>query len=1243
MEGNIVNIELKGIARAGSNQSCADGLCNEVIGLEWKDGSYIPTGFGDADHKLNLILGDNQSYDRIWLHKNRQQDNFIISIYYEGQGYQYRWAKKKEDGSTYVSGEFKFLCTTINKIEKIGIVNNTIRIQDKVFLFFNGEYNELNISDIEFEMQLDVRKNGVAMLHDWCDKSVQKELADKNDTWEETWVKQNLQQLESEVKSGEYLTGMAFMRYAIKLYDGTYINLSIPVLVCDTPQRYLNGFNAVSNIKPHSLDFQTNNPSGYESVVRQMGYLVNMGWKFRNTDALEEYYENDNYRENELYERNTMVSGEVFFKEELPWNTPKSLKGAYWTENNDYIPEYYNYDYNQHEWFAFSIDEGMSLEGLSSKSLSTLGRDIRFPNKQGTIYKNPSSRVWFDKLSSSFNENWFDMDSAGAVGNNIWLSPNATYNFEVPSEYCYYGKGLGLYYDGSDFKNANKNIYQLFATRNLSTPVFKINKLPNNLSQYENLILSIDVFMTRPVSVFQDKMGLGLMSNQRRFKEVNDIKKELEDSLVAFYKILEIPYDKITEGDIKNGVIYVPYIERGRISQIEQQETLQQSYPNLDYYNISYTFNNRLHISDLTTQYLNEFVNQISSLAPSKYDSNTQSLEIIKLSDKEDSNKPSYSYKKSYTVECLYENSRIEINIPNITVEAMVRNSIDVNSIPIGSYKNHISFYIDIEGPDDGDSIFSTSKETSFSPATAGGLGHTSQITIPSNAPYVFNAKNAGTYTINIYAISQLVSPAEEYFYTDYLQVTSEDNFNYYISVKNDFIIEYLVSEITIDENGDKLITPVKIKWGNISNQIYPIIYPSDFAKSIKILGAKIIGEDGYRPFSTPIILKMKGTSNGYSWTDNIEPITMSLYENRLLPLPDFTIAQKKRNGNIFKVSSPNNLIDFPLLQTYQVSNGDIVGFASSTKALSQGQFGQFPLYVFTTEGIYAMEQTTSGTYANCHPISREVCCNPNGILQLDGQVLFTTEKGLMLLSGSDVTPFAPLLVGDVGLLPDETAQGWNAKCVYHKAITYESLVELKDSISTKDFREYVSHIDTRLNYIYNKNKVLVFNKNYKYSYIIDITTNIATKIAEKILFSDDNYPESLFAKERVGGNITHIDLHSYPYKLETGNVQTMFQTRPIKLGTYNLKSSFRVVLRGLFDVLSGKYAGLYVMGSNDAEEWMYLGGTEKMGRFRDLGTTIHRVSCKYLMVIFVGNLDVDSKINGLEISSNVKYNNKLK
>ncbi len=75
-------------------------------------------------------------------------------------------------------------------------------------------------------------------------------------------------------------------------------------------------------------------------------------------------------------------------------------------------------------------------------------------------------------------------------------------------------------------------------------------------------------------------------------------------------------------------------------------------------------------------------------------------------------------------------------------------------------------------------------------------------------------------------------------------------------------------------------------------------------------------------------------------------------------------------------------------------------------------------------------------------------------------------------------------------------------------------------------------------------------------------------------------------------------------------------------------------------------YVGLYVFGSLDGEHWMPIGGTEKLlsyNRFHDLGCRTHRVSVRYLMVVFAGDLDTDCHIDGIEITNETKYNNKLK
>ena len=58
------------------------------------------------------------------------------------------------------------------------------------------------------------------------------------------------------------------------------------------------------------------------------------------------------------------------------------------------------------------------------------------------------------------------------------------------------------------------------------------------------------------------------------------------------------------------------------------------------------------------------------------------------------------------------------------------------------------------------------------------------------------------------------------------------------------------------------------------------------------------------------------------------------------------------------KVSALNNPFFFPSRTTYQFQS-DIMAIQSNTTALSQGQFGQFPLYVFCKDGVHAMQVGT--------------------------------------------------------------------------------------------------------------------------------------------------------------------------------------------------------------------------------------------------------------------------------------------
>lgn len=104
---------------------------------------------------------------------------------------------------------------------------------------------------------------------------------------------------------------------------------------------------------------------------------------------------------------------------------------------------------------------------------------------------------------------------------------------------------------------------------------------------------------------------------------------------------------------------------------------------------------------------------------------------------------------------------------------------------------------------------------------------------------------------------------------------------------------------------------------------------------------------------------------------------------------------------NKIYTSEVNNPFHFPVLGINTVGTGTILGISAAAKAMSQGQFGHFPLYAFTTEGVWALEVSSTGSYTARQPITRDVCINPDSITQIDSSVLFATDRGIMLIAGS--------------------------------------------------------------------------------------------------------------------------------------------------------------------------------------------------------------------------------------------------
>lgn len=115
--------------------------------------------------------------------------------------------------------------------------------------------------------------------------------------------------------------------------------------------------------------------------------------------------------------------------------------------------------------------------------------------------------------------------------------------------------------------------------------------------------------------------------------------------------------------------------------------------------------------------------------------------------------------------------------------------------------------------------------------------------------------------------------------------------------------------------------------------------------------------------------------------------------------------------GKVIQSKAANPFVFPTALQSF-VTRGDIIALATATQALSEGQFGQFPIYAFATDGIWSLNFDTTGKLASSQPASLECANNVNGICETEQTVVFTTDRGIRMIGGASLRELAPQMHG---------------------------------------------------------------------------------------------------------------------------------------------------------------------------------------------------------------------------------------
>lgn len=328
------------------------------------------------------------------------------------------------------------------------------------------------------------------------------------------------------------------------------------------------------------------------------------------------------------------------------------------------------------------------------------------------------------------------------------------------------------------------------------------------------------------------------------------------------------------------------------------------------------------------------------------------------------------------------------------------------------------------------------------------------------------------------------------------------------------------------------------------------------------------------------------------------------------------------RSPSLIKVSEAENPLVFPASNSVQVGSSVIKAMAANTRPITEGQFGDAPLYVFTDEGTWMLMLSTDGVYQARQPVNRDVCSNPDGILQIDDAVLFPTERGIMMQTGSTAKLITDALDGAVFDYMQLYKESYSKKILAVGSIP-------EAGIKYIPFRQFMKGAD--MVYDYYDARIIVFNPDCAYAYVYSLKSGLWGAMESNIKKRVNIYPESY----AINGDHKIVDFYqSQP----VGPTRYFLCTRPMAIGSAEAyKTMFSCIARGYFRNEVGK-CGMALYASNDLFKWFPV--STSVNKFL-------RGMCgspyKYFRLALIGSLLPEESLGGLSADYQERWQNKLR
>jgi hypothetical protein len=458
--------------------------------------------------------------------------------------------------------------------------------------------------------------------------------------------------------------------------------------------------------------------------------------------------------------------------------------------------------------------------------------------------------------------------------------------------------------------------------------------------------------------------------------------------------------------------------------------------------------------------------------------------------------------------------------------------------------------------------------------------------------------------------------------------VSLNNRFHYF---KSD--VQHVVQEISMSEQLAVIdaFTPwrayakINNKWIRLNDTYYfnpsetqDFIYPMSGVSQIFFEKCSLNSNGSVSPlYDEGFIVEMQDSSAyNYSYAFDIIPEIERFGDAWYDEINNTSVDGKvllRKEANVINVTLHNTPYAFDINASYNFG-GEIIDVVTSYTPISAVQVNQYPVTVFTTNGIYALEQGSGEVlYQSVDPlqpfvIEGKATSTPNGIF-------FVSSNNLYLLSGREAANVSYVLNGPVdGDL--RKLESYNLLCTAANGVA--------NFISTNIFEQYISDVSMIYDQLHNELIISNNDEDYSYSYVLNLDTRSYHKINKKYLRSLNS---NKYAIEIRDGSKILVNMFSEA----PSTVPVLLQSRPMQF------EPFFTHLQRLILLTDTKLEGdvqklcLSVFGSDDLSNWKCIISAQKAKTvLRQIRTNKAPKSYRDYVILITGYVETDTDISDI-------------